>query len=423
MSNNNFSLSTQYEVGSVTIDGNDVVGLFQMISIYENISSPVITGSIVLLDTDSSDFIYKYEIEGNEEIELSFTNALDEQMDFKGVLNGLRNKTSDMQKTMYTFDFTSEQVRKNEQTFVVKRFKESPKDIVSEMIQKLGGEEDKVEGDGLPMNFLGSRKRPTDIIKYVVTHGVSTEGKSSATDKGKSQEEETKGTTGFRCWQTLSGYRFNSVDNILKGTAGEDVGEMTYRVQNTNEDMETSMKSIFEYDFKTIGDTQSKMRAGAFKNVTISFDMDKGLYKEYEYSDEKNMTEKQKKAAAEFPTRYLWKPYVNEAFEDTCQKAKSNHWDQSRQYLAQNTVRQNTFADQFGNFTLPPRFDIKAGDYFEAKIPKVEGEKSGGYNEKHSGRYIISQVGHHFLNDGKAYTKIQTVRSTIQQDEYSSEKS
>ena len=46
------------------------------------------------------------------------------------------------------------------------------------MVEKIGGDLDKVNGQGLPMSFNGNRKRPTEIIKYVLTHGVS--GKSSA---------------------------------------------------------------------------------------------------------------------------------------------------------------------------------------------------------------------------------------------------
>ena len=417
---NNFDKPTQYEIGSVTIEGNDVVGLMQMISIFESIYSPVITGSIVLLDTDGSDFISKYEIEGSEEIEFDFTNANDEQLTFKGVLNGLRNKAVKNQTNMYTFDFTSEQVRKNEEKFVTKRFKnKDPKAVVEEMIELLGGETDKVEGDGLPMSFLGSRKRPTDIIKYALTHGVTQD--SSSSEKGKNREESSKGTTGFACWQTLDGYRFNSIDKILKGEGGNDVGAFTHQLQNHGVSMKEAMTSIVDYDFKQIGDIQSKMRSGAFRNVVISFDIDKGLYKEFEYEDEENMTEKQKKAVTK-PTRYMWKPYVNERFENQCTKAKDNEHDQGRRYLAQNNVRQNTFADQFGNFTLPPSFKIRAGDYFEAKIPKVESVGEGGYNEKHSGRYVIKQVGHHIMNDGHAYTRVQTIRSTVQQDDSSSQK-
>lgn len=421
MSNNKFSQATQYQIGSIKIDGEDVVGLFNQISIFENLYSPVITGSIVLLDSDGADFISKYEIEGSEEFEFQFTNANDEQIEFKGVLNGLRNKAIKNQNTIYSFDFSSEQIRKNEETYVVKRFKnKTPKDVVEEMIEKLGGETDKVEGEGLPLSFTGSRKRPTEIIKYCLTHGVTNQ--SSVSEKEDTPKETSKGTTGFACWQTLAGYRFNSIDKIMKGEAGEDAGTFTHQMQNHQLSMEESMTSIIDYDFKEIGDIQTKMRSGAFRSVHISFDMDKGIYKEITYEDESVMTEKQKEAVKK-PTRYFCKPYINERFENTCTKATENEHDQNRKYLAQNTVRQNTFADQAGNFTLPPRYELHAGDKIEIKIPKVKSEGEGGYNEKHTGDYIIKQVGHHFLSDGRSYTKIQTVRATTEQDDSSSKKS
>ena len=420
----NFSLPTQFEINAIKIDGEDVIGLFQSISIFENIYSPVITGSIVLMDSDFADFIQQYEIEGNEEIEFEFTNALDEILEFKGILNGLRNKASKNQRTLYTFDFTSDQVRINEGIFITNKFdSKSPEEIVKDMIKQLEGKEDKVQGKGKPMTFIGSRRRPTKVIEHVLTHGVA-EGKSkpSNTEKGKSRDEETKGTTGFLCWQTLDGYRFSSIDEVLEGTAGEDAGTKTHQVQNKSLDMQTVMESIIDYDFKMIGDTQTKQRSGAFKNTVVSMDLDKGLYKEYTYEDEKNLTEKQKKINKS-STRIMVRPYMNEHFEDSCTIASKDTWDQSRQFLAQNQVRQNTFADQFGNFVFPPRFEVRAGDVFEAKIPKVQSEGEAGYNEKHSGRYVISQVGHHMLSDGRAYTKVQTIRSTIQQDDTTSEKS
>ena len=424
----NFSLSTQFEINAIKIDGKDVIGLFQSISIFENIYSPVITGSIVLLDTDfaTTSFLQKpgEEIEGNEEIEFEFTNALDEILEFKGILNGMRNKATKNQNTVYTFDFTSEQVRINEGIFVTNKFdSKKPEEIIKDMIEQLEGKEDKINGSGKPMTFIGSRKRPTGVIEYVLTHGV-TDGKNkpSSTEQGKSRDEKTTGTTGFLCWQTLDGYRFSSIDEVLEGEAGTDVGTLTHQMQNMDHDMQTSMESIIDYDFKVIGDTQTKQRSGAFKNTVVSLDLDKGLYKEFTYEDDHNLTEKQKKIA-EKSTRIMVRPFMNEQFEDTCEIASKDTWDQSRHFLAQNTVRQNTFADQFGNFVFPPRFEVRAGDVFEAKIPKVQSEGESGYNEKHSGRYVISQVGHHMLSDGRAYTKVQTVRSTIQQDDLTSEKS
>ena len=69
---------------------------------------------------------------------------------------------------------------------------------------------------------------------------------------------------------------------------------------------------------------------------------------------------------------------------------------------------------------------MSAGDVFDCKIPKVKDDDGknadGQYDKKHSGQYIIEQVGHHFFQDGKAYTKIKTNRSTIQQNDATSTK-
>ena len=418
-----FSLSTQFEIGSIMIDGEDVIGLFNAISIYENINSPVVTGNIVLLETDKTQFVTEYNIEGSEDIEFEFTNANGETLQFKGVLNGLTGKTVQDWKTTYNFNFSSKTSRENEKNFITKRYNnESPQTIIEEMIEKLGGETDDIDATGKPMSFTAGRRRPTDVIKYVLTHGVATAGSPSATS-GEQRDGETKGTTGFLCWETLDGYRFSTVDDLVSGQVGDQLGTFTHQYQNHSLTMEEAMDSVIQYDFDQIGDIQTKLRAGAFSNKVNSFDLDTGNYTEYDYRDDKNMTDKQKEIAGEFPTRIMWRPFSNEMFENTCTKAQENYWDQSREYLAQNTVRQNTFTDQLGTFTLPPRYEARAGDTIEIKIPRVESEAGAGYNDKHSGRYVIRQVGHHMMSDGRSYTKVKTVRSTIQQDDASSRKS
>ena len=414
-----FQLATQVDVQSVTIDGNDVIGLFQKLAVYENIYSPIVTGSIILLDADSADFIGEYDIEGNEEFEFQARSSKGE-LEIKGYLNGLRNKSVDDSKTLYTFDFTTEPMRKNEQKFITKRFKnESPKDIISEMIEEIGGKEDKTSGTGEPMNFLGCRKRPTEIIKYVMTHGVEKK-EGGGNDEDINHEEENKGLTGFLCWETLKGYRFCSTDKMLKGEGGNDGGEFEYKMLSIGESVGEAENAILSYDFRQIGDIQAKLRAGGFKNVVVSYDIDKGIYKEFKYDQADEVATQKQQEASEEPTRYIVRHYRNENFEEGDSKAQKDKYDQSRQYLAQNAVRQNTAPDQSGSFTLPPQFDVNAGDQIDVKIAKVDAGKGGGYNKKHSGKYVVKQVGHHIFNDGKGYTKLTTIRSTTQQDESAS---
>ena len=427
MTNSNFGNPTQYQTQSVEIDGVSVTGLFMAISIYENIFSPVITGNITIFDTDGSRFVEDNEIEFIEDIKFSFKNANDDVLEFEGVLNGLTNKIIKDSKKIYNIDFTSKAVRKNEATFISKAYRDKrPEEIVREMMGKLGSQEDRFEGFGLPMTFNASRKRPTEVIKYVLTHAVTSGQDSPSTQETEgSQDGETKGTTGFLFWETLDGHRFVDIQSLRKGEGGgNDAGEFRYQLQNKSLSMEDAMIGVIDYDFKRIGDFQSKLRSGAFKNKVITFDVDTGQYVEFDYNDDKNMTEKQKKAleeAGDTPTRVMTRLFSNEKGENSCEKAQKEKHDQSKQYLAQNQVSQNTFDDQCGSFTLPPQFTVRAGDSMKVRIPKVESEKGRGIDEKHSGKYIIRQVGHHIFADGRAYTKLTTIRSTVQQDDKTSE--
>ena len=122
MTQSNFGDGTQYEITEIKINNEDVIGIFLSISIYESIYSPVITGNIVILDSQGAGFIEQQNIEFIEPITFSFKNAKGDTLKFKGFLNGQRNEVMKDSKKFYTIDFSSEAVRKNEETRVVKQF-------------------------------------------------------------------------------------------------------------------------------------------------------------------------------------------------------------------------------------------------------------------------------------------------------------
>ena len=144
------------------------------------------------------------------------------------------------------------------------------------------------------MNYISSRRRPVDVIKYVLTHALTQE--TQATQKEDSKEEEAKGTTGFLCWETMKGFKFESIKDVLGGKSGTEHKDYKTRLANKSLGMNELMKSIVQVEFKQIGDFQTKLRSGAFGSKNISFDMDSGEYKEYKYYNENNMTDKQKEA-------------------------------------------------------------------------------------------------------------------------------
>jgi hypothetical protein len=422
---NQFQNPEEVFVEEITIGGEDVMGLFLKLDIFENIFTPIITGQIQLMETDGSAFLEKYEIEGNESITFSARGPDDAQLQFEGVLNGLRNRMENGNKKIYLFDFTTMEMRNNEQTRITKAFKDiKPEEVVSEMVESMGGTMDKEVGQGLPLTYNAPRQRPWDVIKYILTHGVTSNSSAEDGEEVRQQEHKAQGTTGFLLWQCLSGYRFCSIDDLLRGQGGDNRGEFSTQLANRSHSLDKAHKTILKYDFPISGDIQAKMRSGGFNSVNIIFDIDKGLYKEYSYdaSEESNlMTEKQKEAV-KAPTRYTSRIFSNESFHQDCNKAQSNVGDQSKLNTAQTYARENTFDDLQGTFSLYPQFNFRAGDTMTAKISKVIGTSEGGYDKKYSGRYIIKEVSHSFRVDAKGYTKIGVIRSTIQTDDASSTK-
>ena len=101
-----FETPTEFALSQLTIDGNDVKGLFVSLSVFENIYTPLVTGHVSLIESDEAKFIEKYKIEGVEKFQCEFKTGKD-SYSFEGYLNGLRNKSNSQQITTYTFDFTT----------------------------------------------------------------------------------------------------------------------------------------------------------------------------------------------------------------------------------------------------------------------------------------------------------------------------
>ena len=83
-----------------------------------------------------------------------------------------------------------------------------------------------------------------------------------------------------------------------------------------------------------------------------------------------------------------------------CEREKKDVGDQSRKYLSQTISKQNSFSDTHGRITLPAQYNIRAGDLIDINIYKIQyRDTSKEPQKKHSGKYLVSQVGHHFFQE------------------------
>ena len=438
MTEPNFSTPTQYRIDNVTINGVDVIGLFQSVEIFESIYSTGITGTIKILDSDFAGFIENGGKKGGDPLEFiepisfTFTNALGEELIFDGYLSGLRDEVIKQKNKLYTIDFVSQSIRNDDEVFLVGAYKEkAPEEIIEECIDIIGLKS-QIIGMGEPMNFVAGRRKPTKIMTYVCNHAVDTSGDvGTVTAQEGEQEGEAEGGGGFLCWETVDGYKFCSVSQLKQlGDGGSNYPfnvykDYEYTLANTEKSVEDKMLEILEHQFPRIADYDEKRKSGTNNHVLITYDLDKGEYLELN-SKAKAGTETTEKQAEdnEAPTRYITRCIQGEKFNAECKvdKEKDDEIDPTRKVTSQSLKTQTSFDDQHGRFTLAPRFSMRAGDAIDVRIRKFiigggDGEEESAIDKKHSGMYIIQQVGHHIFADGKAYTKIQTLRTLTDQDD------
>ena len=345
MTSSTIQTETQFEFVELTLNGVNALEIFVNIEIFENIFLGGVVGSISIIDSDSLGFIEENEIEFIEEISFAFKDARGDELRFEGYMNGLRDEISKNQSKLYVIDFTSKQVRQNEMVSITRAFRdEKPADIVRDMVQKLGESEQEspsvdygssLVGEGEPLNWVSGNRKPLEVIKYVVNHGVVMQ--NSSAEGGKEEQGTSKGTSGYLFWETLDGYRFCAMDDLVDEVPYDDQGQYSTRIANRSEStMEDQLRGIIVYDFPKVGDYFEKLRSGAFKSNLVSFNMDTGILTNFRYdADEKTITDKQKSYVTN-ATRTLFRAFTNEKFTPTCDRAQDDHGDQSRRYLAPN---------------------------------------------------------------------------------------
>ena len=415
---------TGYTLDGITINGEDVRNLFQNISIYESIYSPGITGTITLLDTDSNNLVEDGDIQFKEPFSFQFTSARGESLIFNGFLNKLKNKIAKAGRNIYEIEFVSPAVRKNEENLVFKAFKGVEPEVIIEEMVNLVGVKNEYLGTGEPMTFVGSGWKPAKVMEYVCVNGVFDKSKSQVSVQKDGEQPRLDGTTGFLCFETIDGFRFVSIDQILTAKCFQKHKGYVFKLANMNYSLDRSTKIILDYKIDHMGDFFQKQRSGAYSHIHVSFDIDKGEWVEFEWDTKaqfaKTIPDGTYDALEDYvrirPTRVVTSIINNERANDKskCDKEDDDSIDQQRKTLSQNIVRENTFDEVSATFTLCPQFVMRAGDTISVKIQKVTTDDSQDRqpNKRHSGEYIIRQVGHHINADGHAYTKLNTLRST-----------
>lgn len=412
--------STDFEIQELLVDGIDIKNSFFSLEIYENMLSSAITGTVVVVEATSNDYLFKSQIKGTETIEFIILTPEDHYLEFSGFVNRISDRlVGNNGVTTYNIEFVSSVIRSNESSFITKRFKNTkPQQVIDDCIDVLNDdneipiETDIGKADGQPMNFIASRWHPIRTIQYVQKHGVPILKGGQADDPEDSTKREARGYSGFLFWESLSGIRYGSVVDLLRGQLGKKVEKrLSYTLANRMQTPEQTRNHILSYNNVQNNDLQTQQRSGAIRSVVIGMDLDKGQYIEQSY--ETDLSSNDQRAKTKKPTRVFCQMIQNEAYSSEPEKSQSFAHDQTLLHVQQTVGAIQNSSENICQLTLPIRPDIHVGDQIEVEIFRFSASESDAVDQRFSGDWIVTGIAHHcLLEKSAAYSRLTCARDS-----------
>ncbi|MDC0315359.1 hypothetical protein OAL32_00340 [Synechococcus sp. AH-551-G15] len=418
-----FQESTGFQIGSIRVEGEEIKEIFVSLEVFEHCYSSGITASLIVIETPSNQVLSDLGIEGNELVEIEIDTPGEQSFIWKCFINKIANRIVNPNgQITYSIDLVSALIRENEQKFINRKYKKmKPRTIINNVLEvinkdaEITTETDVMKGEGLPMEFVAANFHPVKTIHYVQRHGVPTiKGGKSYVQDGN-QDATASGTGGFIYTETLKGIRFGTLVEFIDGELSNSERREFRQSLSGDKTKEDDRASILSFNVVQNNDSQNQQRSGSYKSKMVSFDIDTGDYVEQTW-DSESATEKQKRTS-KTPTRTFNRIFNPEKDGNTCDRV-GPRGDQSRQSMQQQAGSINNFTDTVCQFTLPIHPEVSVGDKIKTTIFMVDVDTASKIDNKYSGDWIVSAVGHSYsvLNAG-AYTRLTCVRPTnVQSD-------
>ena len=274
------SLSEEFEISA----GNPSITYF------ESLKSPSISLSLSFIDVDQ--LISREGITGGEYLDLIIQTPNYEDFVISPdkhflMLNSVKDVKTSSSKQVATLEFVSVESIVNETSRVSKRFSGNVSDLVMELLvgDKRGIQTSKNLDKDQAFNkysFIGNMKRPFDTIQWLCP-------KAATDDKN----------CGFLFYETLDGYFFKSIQNLLDADA---------TVYEKPEKPVDSDFRIIENNLDSSNDIGMNCRLGMYANKTIYVDLETGTTKTTDYKISEIGLKKPPKlpnGLEDFPTRLM----------------------------------------------------------------------------------------------------------------------
>lgn len=391
-------------------------------SYYEDLFSPTLTAKMTVVNTggSASGSDGKYEslysglkLSGGERISIRVRpNGKNPLLDFSSTPNdylyvsSINNIIREGQRELFVLDIVSREALTNETTRVPIKFPSSLRisDSVSKIVKEYLKSEVEVDETTNKYGFIGNLKRPFNLLVWLASKAVP-----------------NNGIAGFFFYQTKSGFKFKSVDNLIS-TAPK--ATYTY-YEAPKSPIETDDFKILSYSIEKNNDLLKKMRFGTYSSFFAEFNPYTGLFTRPEnsqfdissYTDQtKNLgddvripgalTDSGVVSFSSLPSRIISRVADIGTVESGVsieQNASGN--ENERQKL----FRYNLLFMQQLSMTVPVNTNLEVGDVIKCNFPRISANKE--YDREQSGLYMIKELCHNF-NTEQSLTSMKLVRDT-----------
>lgn len=403
------------------------------ISYYEDILSPTITAKVHVVNASGaikpfddagtySQSIYNgLPLRGGEKLELKISGnsvsnpGLDFSLKAEDSLyvSSISDVMSETKREVFTLNLVSKEALMNETNRVKLRYTGNIRDSVNTILTNVlktdkfnFGNFDEVKNS---YDFIGNNKKPFWVITWLASKCISTIANESA---------------GFVFFQTKDGFRFKSLDKLIKKKpkATYYYSEVSLAYDNDERKINNDRK-ILTYSVDRNQNLIEKLRMGAysseryyfnpltFESVKIGYD--ENLYKEtvkHLGSPELDLPviEGLEKPLGQSPSRVI-SAVLDVGAKDAASEDVNN--DQAN-YQSQKLMRYNTLFIQTLSITVSSNTNLRAGDVIECMFPRISDSKAVEFDTETSGLYMIKELCHYFDTKG-SYTSMKLVRDTF----------
>jgi hypothetical protein len=439
----------------------DITDLVHRFDYFESITSPVISGTLVMVDSGAN-LISSLPIQGTERIVITLIAPNNEEHTYDLHVYKIGSRFGAERFQTYTLGLISKEGLLNEGIRITKTLKGKANDIVKSLLKDYIKTDKEIDEENTKFNiiFNAGKKSPFAVINSIQSKSVANSSTAKVTESkgtGKatpsenssvsslkptdsSEYDSVTGSAGYFFFENKDGYVFKSIDTLCEGK--NSAGTYFQEPIDVNSPPD---KKILSIDFLNEIDLLSKLRTGAFSSVICYYNFSTGAYEEYVYSLDKSYDSMKhmgsqkglpygQKELSKYPTRVMSMILDHETWysgEEIASPEKKDGGDGATQfpdyqkfYMAQSISRLNSLANQKVQIKINGTPSMKVGDSIDIMIPNQVTQEQKiveKYDPEHSGTYLISEVNHVFNpKQRRCYTFLTLIRDSYGMKDYSS---